>query len=219
MACSLPHGQPGPQQQPQYQSTMYTTFIPFTDYSQWERRPQKQSVSVKHSKDRVKAPSLLQVGYTDSTKGSRHKRSGCCNSARGSVIVRSRPGTSKELERRLASGGTRLPTRSGRSHEAAKLRVLRVSCSCVFSKHTCVRACVCLHVRYCTVCASMQLQVSSKKISLEGVRQHSEEMLSMNLSLIRNIQHVEDRTVREWTDLHDPHLFTVDLFVSTAFKC
>ena len=156
MACSLPQTQQQPQQ---YQSTLYTTFIPFTDYSQWERRPQKPSIALKHSsKNKIKPPNM--VGYTDSTKVSRQRHNG---SARGSVIVRSRPpGESRELERRLVSGGTRLltSTRSGRSQEAAKLRFLRVrnSSACVQCVCVCMRASVCVCVRACVcVCVCVIL--------------------------------------------------------------
>ena len=125
MACTLQEPQQtlglAPPSLPTLPPAIHTTIVPFTDYSQWERRPQKLPEAVKSSpqgKSKGKNRTLLTPGPATSpsvkrTSWSKH----CGHSTDDTVIIRSRPVDDKKK----AGIG------KAKQEAIARIRLLRVS--------------------------------------------------------------------------------------------
>ena len=125
MACILQVPQQtlglAPPSLPTLPPAIHTTIVPFTDYSQWERRPQKplEAVTVK-SPPQGKSKAKSRTLFTPTTSPSARKTASTRRSSypiEDTVIVRSRPVDDKK---KAGSG-------KAKQESIARMRLLRVS--------------------------------------------------------------------------------------------
>ncbi len=119
MACSLQQPPSGPSL-----LTIYSTVVPFTNYSQWERTPHKSPEVVRASvSGRVRAkPKVLQDLVASGIKKTTYRHSGFTPNAREStIVIRSR---TQDVGKRV---GTGYGSRGQLESAAARLRLLKVS--------------------------------------------------------------------------------------------
>lgn len=111
---------------------MHTTFVPFTDYSQWERRPHKTpevSKTLPLGKSKAKPKSFHSQVTGSSSKKTIQKQNP--NTKESAVIIRNRPQEDAITKRGATRCGTRVP--SHQSESAANVRLLKVSQSKICS--------------------------------------------------------------------------------------